>query len=232
MNSIYENLDRLDENIARICQRCGRKREDVLLIGVTKTRTPEEMNTAISWGITDIGENKVQEIMDKYDRVDPVKWHMIGHLQTNKVKYIVDKVSLIHSVDSLKLAEEINRRAGEKGLVSEILIQINAANEESKFGIDKKGFEKLLETVVNECDNIKVKGLMTIAPYDPDPENVRIYFRQVKEFFDKYKEVKNQRMDFQHLSMGMSGDYEVAIEEGATMVRIGSAIFGPRNYNI
>lgn len=232
MNSIFENLQRLDENIAQICRRCGRKREDVLLIGVTKTRTPQEMNTAISWGITDIGENKVQEIMDKYDQVDPVRWHMIGHLQTNKVKYIIDKVCLIHSVDSVKLAEEINKRAGEKGITAQILIQINAAGEESKFGIDKEGFENLLENITGSCEHIKVKGLMTIAPYDPDPENVRVYFRQVKEYFDQYKEIKNSRMDFEHLSMGMSGDYEVAIEEGATMVRIGSAIFGPRNYNI
>lgn len=232
MSNIHKNLDDLNKKIGDICEKCGRKREDVLLIAVTKTRTAEEINEAISWGITDIGENKVQEITDKYEKVEPVKWHMIGHLQTNKVKYIIDKVSLIHSVDSVRLAEEINKRAGEKGLTAEILIQINAAEEESKFGIDKAGFETLLETITEKFEHIKIKGLMTIAPYDPDPENVRIYFRQVKEIFDHYRSVQNERMDFEHLSMGMSGDYEVAIQEGATMVRIGTAIFGARNYNI
>ena len=232
MSDIYKNLDALNEKIADVCKECGRSRDDVLLIAVTKTRTAEEINEAISWGITDIGENKVQEITDKYEKVHPVKWHMIGHLQTNKVKYIIDKVSLIHSVDSVRLAEEINKRAGEKGLTAEILIQINAAEEESKFGIDKAGFESLLETITEQFEHIKIKGLMTIAPYDPDPENVRIYFRQVKEIFDHYRDIHNDRMDFQHLSMGMSGDYEVAIQEGATMVRIGTAIFGVRNYQI
>lgn len=232
MSDIYKNLDDLNRKIDEVCRSCGRDRDEVLLIAVTKTRSSEEINEAISWGITDIGENKVQEITDKYEKVDPVKWHMIGHLQTNKVKYIIDKVSLIHSVDSIRLAEEIDKRAKEKGLTAEILIQINAAEEESKFGIDKAGFETLLKTITETCEHIKIKGLMTIAPYDPDPENVRIYFRQVKEIFDHYRNVHNDRMDFEHLSMGMSGDFEVAIQEGATMVRIGTAIFGARNYHI
>ena len=233
MSIIHENLDKLEEKIQKACDKAGRKREEVLLIGVTKTRTADEVNEAVSWGITDVGENKVQEIQDKYDKVPgPVKWHMIGHLQTNKVKYIIDKVSLIHSVDKLKLAQEIDKRAGEHGLKAEVLIEVNAAGEESKFGTDLDGARKLIADVRENCPNIRIKGLMTIAPATDNPEEVRVYFKELKQLFDEYKDIKDENMDFQHLSMGMSGDYEVAIEEGATMVRVGTAIFGPRNYNI
>lgn len=233
MSIIHENLDKLEEKIQKACDKAGRKREEVLLIGVTKTRTADEVNEAVSWGITDVGENKVQEIQDKYDKVPgPVKWHMIGHLQTNKVKYIIDKVSLIHSVDKLKLAQEIDKRAGEHGLKADVLIEVNAAGEESKFGTDLDGARKLIADVRENCPNIRIKGLMTIAPATDNPEEVRVYFKELKQLFDEYKDIKDENMDFQHLSMGMSGDYEVAIEEGATMVRVGTAIFGPRNYNI
>lgn len=233
MSIIHENLDKLEEKIQKACDKAGRKREEVLLIGVTKTRSADEVNEAVSWGITDVGENKVQEIQEKYDKVPgPVKWHMIGHLQTNKVKYIIDKVSLIHSVDKIKLAQEIDRRAAEHGLVADVLIEVNAAGEESKFGTDLDGARKLIADVRENCKNIRIKGLMTIAPATDDPEEVRVYFKELKQLFDEYKDIKDENMDFQHLSMGMSGDYEVAIEEGATMVRVGTAIFGPRNYNI
>ncbi|MBQ4339742.1 MAG: YggS family pyridoxal phosphate-dependent enzyme [Firmicutes bacterium] len=233
LSKIHENLDVLEKQIQAACDKCGRKREEVLLIGVTKTRTADEVNEAVAWGITDVGENKVQEIMDKYDHVPgDVKWHMIGHLQTNKVKYIIDKVALIHSVDKLKLAEEIDKRAKDHGLIAEVLVEVNAAGEESKFGTDIDGAKKLIEDVRTNCKNIKIKGLMTIAPFTEDPEDVRVYFKELKELFDEYKDIKDENMDFEHLSMGMSGDYAVAIEEGATMIRVGTAIFGARNYNI
>ncbi|MDO4482544.1 MAG: YggS family pyridoxal phosphate-dependent enzyme [Bacillota bacterium] len=233
MSRIHENLDALEKRIQDACEKCGRKREEVLLIGVTKTRTADEVNEAVSWGITDVGENKVQEIMDKYDHVPGnVKWHMIGHLQTNKVKYIIDKVSLIHSVDKLKLAEEIDKRAKEHGITADVLIEVNAAGEESKFGTDIAGAKKLIEDVREKCKNVRIKGLMTIAPFTEEPEDVRVYFKELKALFDEYKDIKDDNMDFEHLSMGMSGDFEVAIEEGATMVRVGTAIFGARNYNI
>jgi len=232
LSLIHDNLNHIENQIKEACERCGRKREDVLLIAVTKTRTAAEVNEAVSWGITDVGENKVQEIMDKYDDVPgDVKWHMIGHLQTNKVKFIIDKVSLIHSVDKLKLAEEIDKRAREHGIIADVLIEVNAAGEASKFGTDLEGARQLIEDVHNNCPNIRIKGLMTIAPITDNPEDVRIYFRQLKGLFDSYKDIKDNNMDFEHLSMGMSGDFEVAIEEGATMVRVGTAIFGARNYN-
>lgn len=231
MSRIHDNLDELEKKIRAACERSGRKREDVLLIAVTKTRTADEINEAIEWGITDIGENRVQEIMDKYEHVHgDVNWHMIGHLQTNKVKYIIDKVSLIHSVDKLKLAEEIDRRAKEHGIIAPVLIEINEAGEESKFGTDLEGGKKLIEEVRDHCHNLRIRGLMTVPPFLDDPEAVRPYFRHLKSLFDSYKELEDDRMDMEILSMGMSGDYEVAIEEGATMIRVGTAIFGARNY--
>ena len=233
MSKIHDNLDDVEKRIRAACDRSGRKREDVLLIGVTKTRTAEEINEAVDWGITDIGENKVQEIMDKYEHVHgDVNWHMIGHLQTNKVKYIIDKVSLIHSVDKIKLAEEIDKRAKEHGITADVLIEVNAAGEESKFGTDLEGAKQLIEEVRAKCKNVRIKGLMTIAPFVDDPELVRPYFRELKSLFDSYSGIKDDHMDMEYLSMGMSGDYEVAIEEGANMVRVGTAIFGARNYNI
>ena len=231
MGRIHDNLDELEQRIREACDRSGRKREDVLLIAVTKTRTAAEINEALDWGITDIGENRVQEIMDKYDHVHgDVNWHMIGHLQTNKVKYIIDKVSLIHSVDKIKLAEEIDRRAKEHGIIAPVLIEINEAGEESKFGTDLEGGKKLIEEVRDYCPNLRIKGLMTVPPFLDDPEAVRPYFRHMKSLFDSYKNLEDERMDMEVLSMGMSGDYEVAIEEGATMIRVGTAIFGARNY--
>ena len=233
MSSIKENLEGIEKKIQAACDRAGRKREEVLLIGVTKTRSAEEVNEAVSCGITDVGENKVQEIQDKYDKVKgDVRWHMIGHLQTNKVKYIIDKVSLIHSVDKIKLAEEIDKRAKEHGIIADVLIEVNAAGEESKFGTDLDGARALIAEVREKCTSVRIKGLMTIAPAVDDPEEVRIYFKELKGLFDEYKEIKDENMSFEHLSMGMSGDYEVAIEEGATMGRVGTAIFGPRNYNL
>ena len=231
MEDIRGNLNKINEEIKLCAERCGRNAEDVLLCAVSKTRTPEEINIAIDAGVTDIGENKVQEIMDKFDAVKPVKWHMIGHLQTNKVKYIIDKVSMIHSVDSYKLAAEINKRAAQHGLVMDILLQVNSAEEESKFGITTDETEKLIKEILDTCENIRIRGLMCIAPYADDPEDIKVYFEDVKKQYDEFCKIDHPRLDFKYLSMGMSHDFPVAIEAGSNLVRVGSAIFGERNYN-
>jgi len=228
--SIQTNIEYIQELKGRAAVKSGRNPEDVLLIAVTKLHGPDEMNEAIDAGITDIGENKVQEIMDKYDRVKPVRWHLIGHLQTNKVKYIIDKVCMIHSVDSLKLAKEIDKRAAQHGLVMDILVQVNSAEEESKFGITTAETDQLIQDIAEQCPNIRIKGLMCIAPFEDNPEDVREYFAEVKKIYDKYVIVKTERLDFQYLSMGMTHDFEVAIEEGSNMIRVGTAIFGYRDY--
>jgi PLP dependent protein len=231
MGMIKENIDAINRNKDEIAVRTGRKPGEVLLVAVTKTRAAAEINEAIDAGITDIGENKVQEIMDKYEMVKPVRWHMIGHLQSNKVKYIIDKVSMIHSVDSFKLAEEIDRRAAQRGTTMDILVQVNAAQEESKFGITTEETGKLMEDILDSCQNIRIKGLMCIAPFEDNQEDVRIYFREVKALYDKYALFSHPRLDFQYLSMGMSHDYEAAIQEGSNLIRVGTAIFGERNYS-
>ena len=231
MGRIKENIDDINKNKDEIAAKAGREPGEVLLVAVTKTRTAEEINEAVEAGITDIGENKVQEIMDKFDYVKPVRWHMIGHLQTNKVKYIIDKVSMIHSVDSFRLAEEIDRRAGQHQAVMDILIQVNSAEEESKFGITTEETGTLIHEILDKCPNIRIRGMMCIAPFEDDPEDVRIYFREVKALYDKYSQISHPNLDFRYLSMGMSHDYEAAILEGSNLIRVGTAIFGERNYN-
>ena len=223
MMSIRDNIARINNLKEDAALRSGRKAGAVLLIAVTKLHSAEEINEAIDAGITDIGENKVQEILDKYDRIKPVRWHLIGHLQTNKVKYIIDKVDLIHSVDSMKLAQEIEKRAGNADKTMDILVQVNSAEEESKFGVGVCEAEALIADIKENCPHINIKGLMCIAPLEEDPENARPFFRAVKEIFDRHK-------DFTTLSMGMSNDFEVAIEEGSTAIRVGTAIFGNRDY--
>ncbi|OGO78359.1 MAG: YggS family pyridoxal phosphate enzyme [Clostridiales bacterium GWB2_37_7] len=231
MENIQVNIAEIKEEINQICQSYGRNAEDITLIAVTKTVDTDKINYAVGCGIANLGENKVQEIMDKYDAVDRnVKWHLIGHLQTNKVKYIIDKVELIHSVDSIKLAEEINKRAEKNNLIKDVLVQINVAEEDTKFGIDLEQAVDFVKSI-SEFENIRVKGLMTIAPYDLDPEGVRPVFRQLKKKFDELAQMNLPNTDLKHLSMGMSNDYKVAIEEGSNMIRIGTAIFGKRNYN-
>ena len=201
-----------------------------MLVAVTKLHTVEEINEAIDCGITDIGENKVQEIMDKFDHVKPVRWHLIGHLQTNKVKYIIDKVSMIHSVDSLKLAQEINKRAEQHGLDMDILIQVNSAMEESKFGITTGETGQMINDILETCPHVRIRGLMCIAPFEEDPEDARKFFAEVKEIYDRYAEKKTEQIDFRYLSMGMSHDFEAAILEGSNLIRVGTAIFGHRDY--
>lgn len=230
MSKIADNIKMIEEEKAAAAIRSGRRPEDVLLCAVTKNHTPEEMNEAIDAGVTDIGENRVQEILEKYENVKKVNWHMIGHLQTNKVKYIIDKVDLIHSVDSLHLAEEIDRRAKQHNKTMDILIQVNSAQEESKFGIGTEETEQLLSDILERCENIRIRGFMCIAPYAEEPEEVAVYFRQVKELYDRFGTVKHERLDLKWLSMGMSNDFEIAIREGSSLVRVGTAIFGPRDY--
>jgi pyridoxal phosphate enzyme (YggS family) len=223
-------MEAVRSRIDGYARKSGREPADVRLIAVSKTRTPQEINEAISAGATDIGENKVQEIVDKYDAVLPVSWHMIGHLQRNKVKYIIDKVKMIHSVDSFRLAEEIDRRAAQHGISMDVLIQVNAAGEERKFGVGRDETEALLREILDKCENIRVRGFMSVAPAAEDPEEVRVYFRQVKAIFDALQTCTHERLDLRFLSMGMSHDFGAAILEGANMVRIGTAIFGARDY--
>lgn len=231
MEDIKKNLSQIEEQIKTVAEGCGRSRDDVLLVAVSKTRTPEEINIAIDAGATDIGENKVQEILDKFELVKPVKWHMIGHLQTNKVKYIIDKVSMIHSVDSYKLAAEIDKRAAAAGITMDILIQVNSAKEESKFGITTAETEELIKEILQNCPSIRIRGLMCIAPYADNPEEIKIYFEEVRKQYDEFGKINHERLDFKYLSMGMSHDFPVAIEAGSNLVRVGSAIFGERDYS-
>lgn len=232
MNKISENLQLIHKNIMNACAKAKRPIDDVKLISVTKTRTVEELQFAYDCGERLFGENKVQEIINKYDKLpNDIEWHMIGHLQTNKIKYIIDKVSLIHSVDTYHLASAISKEAIKHNIVMPILVELNIGNEESKFGISKEEAIELVESIAI-LPGISVKGLMTVAPYVEDPEENRQYFAQMKELSVDIsrQNIDNVTMDI--LSMGMSGDYMVAIEEGATYVRIGTSIFGQRNYNI
>lgn len=229
---IVENLQNIERKIQEACKRAGRKRDEVTLIAVSKTKPVEMLQEVYKEGIRDFGENKVQELCQKIEVLpENINWHMIGHLQTNKVKYIVGKTRLIHSVDSLKLAEEIQRLAEKRDVDVDILVEVNIANEESKFGISK---EKVIDLVqaISRLTRVHIKGLMTIAPLVNNPEDNRLFFRGIKELSVdiELQNIDNVSMDV--LSMGMTGDYEVAIEEGATMVRVGTGIFGERNYNI
>ncbi|MCT4621362.1 MAG: YggS family pyridoxal phosphate-dependent enzyme [Marinisporobacter sp.] len=230
MSYIEKNIKELRKEIDEICSEIGRNPEEIQLIAVTKTVDHERINEAIGAGAKDIGENKVQEIMEKYDVVSNVNWHMIGHLQTNKVKYIIDKVKLIHSVDRMSLAEEINKRAKQHGKIMDVLVQVNVANEETKFGLASNEVFEFFEKI-QALEYIRVKGLMTIAPYEENPEAVRKYFKMLKELFEEIKTKQFPRVEMKYLSMGMTNDFKVAIEEGANIIRVGTGIFGRRNYN-
>jgi pyridoxal phosphate enzyme (YggS family) len=238
---IRANLEQVREKVAEAAARSGRAAGEITLVAVTKTRSTDEIEAAIEAGATDIGENKVQEIIDKYDilrlftensiKNRNIKWHLIGHLQRNKVKYISDKVDLIHSVDSLRLAGEIDRRAADAGRTMDVLLQVNPAGEESKFGVSSDEARRLAADVMEHCDNVRIKGLMTIVPIADDPNDVRRYFSEMKSLYDRIgKEEACEKLGFEWLSMGMTHDFEVAIEEGANMVRVGTGIFGPRTY--
>ena len=229
---LYENYETVVENVKKACVRAGRNPEEVTVIAVSKTKPLSDIEELIAHGVTEFGENKVQEMTDKYGHVSkPVHWHLIGHLQTNKVKYIVDKACLIHSVDSVHLAKEIEKEAAKKNVVVNVLIEVNIAHEESKFGIDETDVYDLIEAI-KDFSHVHVMGLMTIAPFVENPENNRIYFRKMYQLSLDIKSKNIDNIDMNVLSMGMTNDYEIAVEEGATMVRVGTAIFGARNYNI
>jgi pyridoxal phosphate enzyme (YggS family) len=229
---VKDNLANVEKRIQAACDRAGRNRGEVTLIAVSKTKPISLIDEAIDYGMTEFGENKVQEIMDKYDTVKSrVNWHMIGHLQRNKVKYIVDKVCLIHSVDSYRLAEQVDADAKKKGVICNILIEVNVANEETKFGMSTEEVLNLVSDIA-KLPNVRVKGLMTIAPFVENPEENRIHFRNLRNLYVDIKTKNIDNVDMEILSMGMTNDYEVAIEEGATMVRVGTGIFGERNYII
>ena len=228
---IKDNIAYTRKNIETSAARAKRKAEDVTLIAVSKTKPVEMLKEAYDEGIRDFGENKVQEIMDKYDRLpDDIRWHMIGHLQTNKVKYIADKVYMIHSVDSLKLACEISRQAVKAGREIPILIEINIASEESKFGVSTDEAEDLIRQI-SPLPGIKVCGLMAVAPFVTDPEENRVYFARLRQLSVDITSKNIDNISMGVLSMGMTGDYEVAIEEGASYVRVGTGIFGARDYS-
>lgn len=227
---ISENIENIRKNIDAACKRSGRNPKDVLLLAVSKTVDVDRIKVAVDCGLNSLGENRVQEIMEKYEPMgENVKWHLIGHLQTNKVKYIIDKVELIHSVESIKLAEEINKQAKKHNLVMDVLVEVNMADEESKFGVKPEETESFIRELAL-MDNIRVRGLMTVAPNVENGEENRVYFRNMKQLLVDInaKNINNINMDI--LSMGMTGDYETAVEEGATIVRVGTGIFGKRDY--
>ena len=232
MSMVVENLAEVEKHICEACARAGRSRDEVTLIAVSKTKPVSMIEELLPGGTRDFGENKVQELVDKYEVLPKdIHWHLIGHLQRNKFKYVVDKACLIHSVDSMRLAETISEEGVKKGVTVPVLIEVNVAGEESKFGVTLEETEGLVREIA-KLPSIQIKGLMTIAPYVEDPEENRVHFSRLKQLSVdiKNKNIDNVSMDV--LSMGMTGDYQVAIEEGATMVRVGTGIFGERNYNI
>lgn len=229
---IKENIEDVKMHIDNAVNKGKRNADDVTLIAVSKTKPVIMLKEAYDAGMRDFGENKVQEIMEKYDKLpSDIRWHMIGHLQTNKVKYIADKIYMIHSVDSLKLAEEISKQAVKAGRVIPILIEVNIADEESKFGVAPFDAEALIRSIA-PLPGVSVKGLMTVAPYTDDPEDNRTYFRALKQLSVDITSKNIDNITMGVLSMGMTGDYEVAIEEGASYVRVGTGIFGARNYAV
>ena len=231
MTAIEENLKQIRANIAAAAERAGRKSSDIRLMAVTKTVPAQYINHAIALGIDCIGENRVQEFLSKEPELalDGVEKHIIGHLQTNKVKYIVGKVDMIESVDSVRLAKEISDRSEKLKIVTDILVEVNVGAEESKSGILKEEAEALISEIA-DFPGISVCGLMTIPPFDADEEKTRHYFKEIYKLFIDIREKNkdNSNVKMRYLSMGMSGDYETAIEEGANIVRIGSALFGAR----
>lgn len=231
MTEIGANIQQIRNDIVNTCIKVGRKPEEIKLIAVTKTIDIDRMNEVVSYNVKDVGENRVQEIQEKFDMVSGVNWHMIGHLQTNKVKYIIDKVKLIHSLDRLSLATEINSRAKQNNLQMEALIQVNVAREDTKYGLDVKDAHDFIKKIV-ELNYVKIKGLMTIAPYTQNPEEVRKYFKELKNLFEEIRIKNYAGVEMKYLSMGMTNDYKIAIEEGSNVIRVGTAVFGKRTYEI
>jgi len=229
MSDIASNLFKVQETIRKAALKVGREPKDIKLVAVTKTVDPSKIKEAIKAGVTIVGENYVQEAKEKIAQIDhDIQWHMIGHLQTNKAKHAVKLFDMIQSVDSLRLAEELNKQAKRLGTVVKILIQVNVSGEESKFGVSPQGIHSLISQISNKMENLSIQGLMTMPPYFNDPERTRPYFRALRELRDRIVSSEIRNVTLGELSMGMSNDYEIAIEEGATIVRIGTAIFGER----
>ena len=228
---LSDNLQKVRFNIINSCEAVGRNPDEVTLIAVSKTKPVEILQEAYDAGARIFGENKVQEILDKYDQLpSDIQWHMIGHLQRNKVKYIIDKVAMIHSVDSLRLAETIEQEAAKKDIVMPVLLEVNVAEEESKFGLKLEEVLPLVEEI-NHFSHVQIMGLMTIAPFTLNPEDNRKVFRALKKLSVDISEKNINNVNMSVLSMGMTGDYEVAVQEGSTMVRVGTGIFGERDYS-
>lgn len=228
---IKGNLEKVEKNINQACLEVNRNRSDIKLIAVSKTKPISMLEEAYNCGIRDFGENKVQEIMEKYPALPKdIRWHMIGHLQTNKVKYIVDKVCLIHSVDSIKLANEISKEALKKNIKVDILLEVNVGNEATKYGFKMSEVKEAYETI-SKLPAIEIKGLMTVAPIVNDAVENAPIFRNLKKLLVDINSQKTDNKYMEILSMGMTDDYVVAIKEGATMVRVGTGIFGQRDYS-
>lgn len=227
---LRDNLQNVEANITEACEKSGRDRRDVTLIAVSKTKPVETLQEAYDLGVRVFGENKVQELVDKYEALPKdIHWHMIGHLQRNKVKYIIDKVDLIHSVDSVRLAETIEKEAAKHGIVANILVEVNVAGEDTKFGLKPEEVDDFIDQIAG-FSHIQVKGLMTIAPFVENSESNRAIFRSLRKLSVDISNKNVDNVNVSMLSMGMTNDYQTAIEEGATMVRVGTGIFGERNY--
>lgn len=227
---VKNNIIKITDRIRGACERSNRKYEDIFLLPVSKTIDVSLMEEAISCGYNTFGENKVQEILSKYEYFSGrVNFHMIGALQTNKVKYIIDKVDLIHSLDRVSLLDKIDSEAKKKSLVANCLVEVNIGKEESKAGIFEEDLMDFLK-IVSQKKNVRVKGLMAIVPFEDNPEDTRKYFRRMNNLFEKASNLEYENVEMKILSMGMSSDFEVAIEEGANLVRVGTSIFGSRKY--
>ena len=224
---ILENLNEVLGKIAAAAEKSGRNPDEITLVAVSKTKPVELIKEAVGCGVTQLGENRVQEVMEKFEYIEGANWHLIGHLQKNKVKYIVDKAVLIHSVDSFELAKEIDKHAKKVGKIQDILIQVNISGEESKSGIEPLNAEEICRQVA-KLENVKIKGFMTMAPREAGESELHRIFGGLKALMEEIKEKNIENVELKELSMGMSGDYEIAIMEGATIVRVGTGIFGTR----
>ena len=229
---VKENLTEVEERIQEACKKSGRSRDEVTLIAVSKTKPVSMIQEALECGILDFGENKPQELKEKYEVLPKnIRWHMIGHLQRNKVKYVIDRAAMIHSIDSYRLAEAVEMEAAKHSRVIPVLVEVNIAREESKYGLMEEETCGFIEKI-SHFSHLRVEGLMTIAPFVENPEENRKYFEKLRKLYVDIKSKNIDNVNMCNLSMGMTGDYQVAIEEGATMVRVGTGIFGSRNYNI
>lgn len=227
MGSIAENIKYVLEQVHVTAEKVNRDPSEITVVAVTKTVPVELIEQAVAAGLKVLGENRVQELTGKYPRLPGAEWHLIGHLQSNKVKYIVDKIALLHSMDSMSLAEEVDKRMAPLGRSMDVLVQVNIADESTKFGIKPAETEQFIDKI-RSLPGIKIRGLMTIGPYAASEQEIRGVFRHLKVLAEKVKAIDFPEVEMKQLSMGMSNDYRIAVEEGATLIRVGSTIFGQR----